>query len=152
MRRVMWSLAVLGLAASLFAADPFAGTWKLNVARSTIKSGPPPKSEISTFTAQDNGLKLAVNGVGADGKAFHVEYAATFDGKDYPLKGFTDADMIVINRVDAYTFYEQFKKAGKQVYSARLVVSKDGKTLTRTLNTKNAKGQDVTDTAVYKRQ
>jgi len=152
MKKAMVILAALGLAASLFAADPFVGTWKLNVAQSTIKSGPPPKSVISTFTAQENGLKLVANGVEADGKALHVEYAAKFDGKDYPLKGFTDADMIAINRIDAYTFYEQFKKASKQVYSARLVVSKDGKTLTRTLNTKNAKGQDVTDTAVYKRQ
>ena len=123
----------------------------MNIAQSKINSGPPPKSEVATFTAQENGLKLVVDVVQADGKPFHGEYAAKFDGKDYPLKGFTDADMIVINKIDAFTFYELFKKAGKEVYSARLVASKDGKTLTRISNTKNAKGQDVTDTSVYKK-
>ncbi len=151
MRKVMLFLTAFALAGSLWAADPFVGTWKLNLAQSKINSGPPPKSEVATFTAQENGLKLVVDVVQADGKPFHGEYAAKFDGKDYPLKGFTDADMIVINKIDAFTFYELFKKAGKEVYSARLVASKDGKTLTRISSTKNAKGQDVTDTSVYKK-
>ena len=152
MRKAMLMLAVFGLAGMLWAADPHVGTWKLNVAMSKINSSPPPKSEIATFTAQENGLKLVVDIVESDGKAVNVTYAAKFDGKDYSVSGITDADTIVIKRVDANTFSELFKKAGKEVGSASLVVSKDGKTLTRISKEKNAKGQEVTNTAVYDKQ
>ena len=152
MRKAMFFLAVLGLAGSLWAADPAVGTWKLNIAKSKINSGPAPKREIATFTAQDNGLKLVVDGIDGKGKAYHVAYTAKFDGKDQPVAGFTDADTIAINRIDAHTFYELFKKAGKEVVNARLAVSRDGKTLTRTTNEKNAKGQAVSDIEVYYKQ
>ena len=152
MRKAMLLLAVFGLIGTLWAADPFVGTWKLNVAKSKINPGPPPKSEIATFAAQENGLKLAVDIVEADGKAVKVSYTAKFDGKDYSVSGVTGADTISIKRVDANTFSELFKQAGKEVGSATLVVSKDGKTLTRTSKEKNAKGQEVTNTAVYDKQ
>jgi len=152
MRKAMLLLGVFGLVGALWAADPFAGTWKLNATKSQITSGPPPKTEIATFIAQENGLKLVVDGVGADGKAIHVGYAAKFDGKDYPLTGLADADTIAIKRIDANTFSELFKKAGKEVSSARLVSSKDGKTLTRTSKERNAKGEEVTNASVYEKQ
>jgi hypothetical protein len=146
------TLLALALVTVAMTAEPFAGAWKLNVVKSKINSSPPPKSEIATFTAQENGLKLVVDIVESDGKAVHVTYAAKFDGKDYSVSGMTDIDTIVIKRVDASTFSELFKKAGKEVGNASLVVSKDGKTLTRTSKEKNAKGQDVTNTAVYEKQ
>ena len=140
---------VVALAVIAPAADHHVGTWKLDLAKSKFNSGPAPKREIATFAAQENGLKLVVDGIDDKGKAYHVEYSARFDGKDYPVKGFTDADTIALNRIDAHAFYELFKKAGKGVESARLVVSNDGKTLTRTTDGKNAKGQAVSDIEVY---
>jgi len=47
-----------------------------------------------------------------------------------------------------YSFSELFKKAGKEVMSSRSVVSEDGKTMTRTVKQKDAKGQEVTDVYV----
>lgn len=149
---VMTAILVLALATVAMAADPHVGTWKLNPAKSKVNPGPPPKSEMATFTAQDNGLRLVADGMDGEGKAFHVAYAAKFDGKDYPLTGFTDADTVAIKRNDANTFSELIKKAGKEVMSARLVASKDGKTLTRTTKEKNAKGQDVNNTYIYDKQ
>ena len=147
------SALVLALAVIAIAADnSFVGTWKMNLSKSKINSGPAPKREIVTFTAQDNGLKLIVDGIDGKGKAYHVAYAAKFDGKDYPLTGLAEADTIAINRMDANTFYELFKKAGKEVLSARLVVSKVKETLTRTTEEKNAKGQAVSDIEVYDKQ
>jgi len=150
MRKAMLLLAVLGLAWTLWAAEPFAGTWKENVAKSHTST--PNKNQVVEFTAQENGLKLAADGIDADGKTFHVTYAAKFDGSDYPLTGFTGADTIAIKRIDANTFSELIKKAGEEVVSARLVVSKDGKTLTRTTKEKNAKGQNVSSTYVLEKQ
>lgn len=143
---------MLGLAGLGMAADRFVGTWNWNAAKSKINAGLPDKRGLSTFTAQDNGLKLVGDGVDGEGKAYHVAWAATFDGKDYPATGFTDVDTIAIKRIDTNTFSELFKKAGKEVFGASVAVSKDGKTLTRTVKVKSAKGQEVINTAVYDKQ
>jgi hypothetical protein len=39
MRYAKLAFALLGLAATLVAADPFAGTWKLNLDKSKYKTG-----------------------------------------------------------------------------------------------------------------
>ena len=147
---VMTAVLVLALATVAMAGDPFVGTWKENVAKSRAAS--PNKSQVVVFTAQENGLKLAADGVNADGTTFHVSWTAKFDAKDYPITGFTNADTIAITSINANTFSELFKEAGKKVVSARLIVSKDGKTLTRTTNGKNAKGEDVSNTYVFDKQ
>ena len=151
MRKAMLFLAVFGLAGLLFAADAFVGTWKQNVAKSKL-ANPPPNSQVLVFTAQENGLKLLADGENANGTTFHVEFTAKFDGKDYPLTGSSDGDTIAIEKIDANTFTERFKKAGKEVLNAHLVVSKDGKTLTRTINRKDATGKEVTNIAVFDKQ
>ena len=45
MRYAKLAFTVFGLAATLVAAEPFAGTWKLNSAKTKYKSGTPPKEE-----------------------------------------------------------------------------------------------------------
>jgi hypothetical protein len=143
---------ILALVTVAIAAEPYVGSWKLNVAKSKINSGPPNKSQIITFTAQENGLKLVAEGIDSKGKASHGEFAAKFDGKDYPFTGSTDIDTIAIKKIDANTWDEVFKKAGKQIESARIVVSKNGKTITHTEKGKDAQGQDYTDISVYDKQ
>jgi len=143
---------VLALAAIALAADPHVGTWKLNLAKSMINSGPPNKSEIDTFTAQDNGIKLVGDSVDADGKAGHSEFIAKFDGKDYAFTGDSDADTVSLKKIDANTWDEVLKKAGKEVGTGRNAVSKDGKTMTHTSKGKDAKGKDYTDISVYDKQ
>jgi hypothetical protein len=103
------SALLLALAVMAVAADnSFVGAWKMNLAKSKINSGPAPKREMVTFTAQDNGLKLVVDGIDSKGKAYHVAYAAKFDGKDYPLTGFKDADTIA-NDMAAIVFGEKYE-------------------------------------------
>ena len=150
MRKAMLLLAVFGLVGLVWAADPFVGTWKENVAKS--KATTPNKSQVAVFTAQENGLTLVADGVSADGTTFHVTWTAKFDGKDYPTTGFTNEDSVAIKKINANTFSELFKKAGKEVMSARLVVSKDGKTLTRTTKEKDAKGKEVRNIYIFEKQ
>jgi hypothetical protein len=143
---------ILALATLAMAAEPFAGTWKLNVAKSQYNSGRPDKSSTVTFAAQENGLKLVADGVDADGKTSHVTWNAKFDGKDYPVTGTEDVDTIAITRPDANSYSELFKKAGKEIASTRSVLSKDGKTITRTFKGKDAKGQEVVNIYIMEKQ
>jgi hypothetical protein len=134
----------LALATLVLAADPFAGTWKLNLAKSKLPAGQAPKSQIVKNESMDNGLKNIVDTVDANGKTTHSVCIFKFDGKDYPVTGDPNMDMCAFRRIDANTADYVCKKVGKEVLSGRVVVSNDGKTTTETAKVKDAKGQEVT--------
>jgi hypothetical protein len=147
-------ILMLALASAAMAADPFVGTWKLNVAKSKYSPGPPPKSATVKIEAQDNGLKIVANGVNAEGKPTHIETAFKYDGKDYPYTptGGPSDLTVAVKRIDANTQELTLKQGGKVMQTVREVVSKDGKTQTRTIKGKNAQGQEVSNTIVFDKQ
>jgi hypothetical protein len=134
------------------AADNQAGTWKLNVAKSKFSPGPAPKDGTLTIESQADGLKFTNQVTDAEGKTVHMELSPKYDGKDYPMTGNPDADMISLKKIDDYTIGTVHKKGGKSMLTVRGVVSKDGKTRTVTYKGTNAKGQKVNNTLVYDRQ
>ena len=73
--RSLGSIAlVLAMATAAMAAeDPYAGTWKLNVAKSRFAPGQVRKSEVNVIEIQGNLLKIVGDRVDADGKATHRE-------------------------------------------------------------------------------
>jgi len=140
-------ILTLTLATVALAADPFVGTWKLNVAKS--KSTDPslmPKSEITKNEGIDNGLKITIDGLDAWGKAYHIETSAKYDGKDYPVTGDPNMDYFAQKKIDPITIDEVGKKAGKEVWSGRSTVSKDGKMQTFRGKGMNSKGQEYSGT------
>jgi hypothetical protein len=151
MRKVLLVLVFCGFAASLWAADAFVGTWKMNMAKSKIASGA-LKSFTMKIEAFDNGLKWTSDFVGTDGKATNGMWSGKYDGKDYSSTGSADYDAIAAKKTNANAFDSVLKKGGKVVGSGQGVVSKDGKTLTLTSKLKNAQGQDTTDVLVFDKQ
>ena len=97
-------------------------------------------------------MKVTFDTVEAKGNSSRGEYTATYDGKDSPVKGVPEADVVSMKRIDASTTERTWKKAGKVTNTARRVVSKDGKTLTITSKGTNAQGQPVNDVEVYDKQ
>lgn len=138
---VITAILILALASVAMAADPFVGTWKLNVAKSN--ASPAPKGQTLKITAQNSGFKWAFDTVEADGTATNGVWAGKYDGKDYSLTGNSNFDTVATKRTDANTLDVVLKKGGKVVGTGRNVVSKDGKTLTMTGKLTNAQGQDV---------
>ncbi len=134
------------------AGDNWVGTWKLDSTKSTYSPGPAPKSQTVKWELTPKGIKFVGDGVAADGKATHSEYVSHFDGKDIPYTGNPDADMASPNKVDDNHYVNTWWKAGKATIVAKVAVSADGKTLTVTQAGTNAKGQAVSNTAVYTRQ
>ena len=148
--------AVIGLwitTATVSAADPFVGTWKLNLAKSKYSPGPPPKNLTITYAANGDGIKSTTEGVNSEGKPVATTYAATYDGKDTPVTG-TGApyDTIALKRIDSNTVELTTKKDGKVVSKGKRVVSKDGKVMTMTSKGTNAKGEPTNNVAVYDKQ
>jgi hypothetical protein len=145
-------VAVFALSVPAFAQDAWIGAWKVNLAKSKYSPGPPPKNATIKFEATQGGAKLTSDGVNADGKATHFEYVSKFDGKDVPFTGNPDADTASPRRIDANTIENIWKKAGKTTITSKVVVSKDGKTLTNTQTGKDGQGRTVNSTVVYDKQ
>ncbi len=129
-------------------ADPLSGTWELNVAASKFEPGPGPQSQKRIYESDGNTVKMVLDGVDSEGKPAHSEYAASYDGKDYPMTGNPNAETIALKRIDDLTAEATLKKGGSVFATSTRVISKDGKTMTITTTGKNAKG-DFKNTLVF---
>ncbi len=147
-------LVVLGFVTAVQAQAPkgLAGTWKLNVAKSTYSPGPAPKSMTIVYTPAGDTMKISVDLVPATGAAQKWEMAGAYDGKPHPVTGNPDADAIAMKRVDDMTGESTFTKAGKVMAVNTRVLSADGKTLTITSKGTTGDGKPRHDVAVYERQ
>lgn len=133
-------------------ADPANGTWELNVSKSKYSPGPPPKSETRTYEVTGDSLKYTSKGIDAEGKPTLVQINGNYDGKDYPMTGFPDADAISYKRISVSTLEFTQKRANKVVGTGTRTVSKDGKVMTVTYKGTNAKGQAVNYIQVYEKR
>ena len=134
------------------APDPLVGTWKLDVAKSTYKPGPAPKSTTVVISpAEGKALKIAVDAEMPDGP-MKWSYTNTRDGKETPVTGNPNYDAVKVTQVSLTEGTIQYMKGGKPSLTAKTSVSKDGKTLTVTTTGTNAAGQAVHNVAHYTKQ
>jgi hypothetical protein len=133
-------------------SDPAIGTWKLNVAQSKYVPGPAPKSNVITITAAGSDLHVVAKGEDATGKPTGIDYTATSDGKDSPVKGAPAYSTTSMKRIDANTTEQTRKKEGKMVQTATRKISADGKTMTVTTRGKDEAGRTLNTVAVYDKQ
>lgn len=134
------------------AADQQSGTWKMNAAKSKYSPGPATKSLTVVVESDESNYKIDATGTDGEGKPFHVQYSAKFDGKDYPATGIDSADAVSVKRIDANTVESVQKKDGKVLMTITSTVSKDGKTRTSTWRGKNAEGKEVHNVVVFDKQ
>jgi len=134
------------------AADVAAGTWKLNVVKSTFGSESPPKAETRTYTPTPKGMHIVIVTEHADGKKETNEVTLTYDGKTHPLAGNPNYDSASAKRVSANEIQADLIRQGKVVGALRRLVSDDGKTMTINVKTTKPDGTTETGLAVYDRQ
>ena len=159
MKRSLVVLAfVVGAAFSshLLAQDnPFAGTWKLNTAKSKFEPGPGPKSLTRTVVAQGSGAKYSFEGVGADGSSYAYSFSTNYDGKDSAITGAGapgGADTIALKRLSSRKVEGALKKDGKEIGKVAAEVSNDGKVSTVKAKGKTGDGQEFSTQTVYEKQ
>jgi len=147
-----FAIAVAATNVSSQSADLGMGTWKLNVEKSKFTPGPAPKSITTRFEAAGQGVKWSAERIGTDGTRTVSEYTASYDGKDYPLKGSSIYDAVALRRIDARTTERLNKKDGKVVNTERREVAKDGKSYVTTVKGKTAKGDTIDTRMVFEKQ
>jgi hypothetical protein len=123
----------------------------MNPAKSKFSPGPAPKSMTITYTLAGDMMKIVVDTVPATGTAQHWEMTAGYDGKDYPLTGYPDADAVSLKRIDDNAGESTFKKAGKVVTVNTRRLSADGKTLTIESKGTTADSKPRHDVQVFER-
>ena len=158
MRRMLLTWMLVIAAAAVIVAqspDPWIGTWRLNVAKSTYSpANLAPKSQTVTQTAlPGGGMRSVLEGVDAQGGMTRTDVTTMFDGKPSEVKGAPDANTTrVYRRIDARTYEYVQSVAGKLTTRVRTVVAADGKTRTITTTGTNPQGIIVKNVAFYEKQ
>ena len=138
---------------TVFGADNFTGTWKLNQQKSQYDPGPPPRSLTSHVEIMGDTANFTFDGYDSSGKAISpAEITIKLDGKDYPIEGDPARDTIAMKKIDDYTMEETNKKGGKVTTVTRTVYAKDGKSRTATTTGTTPDGQKVNNVAFFDRQ
>jgi len=151
-RTIALTMALCFLAAAAcLASDVNMGTWKLNEAKSKFPPGA-TKNQKVVYEAAGDQVKVALDGMTADGKSLHIEWTGKYDGKFYPLTGDAGVDERAYKQINAHTMEITSKKGGKIVSTSRIVVAADGKSRTVTSSGTNSKGAKVTTVAAYDKE
>ncbi len=135
------------------APQGLAGTWKVNLAKSTYSPGPAPKTQTSIWSAvPGGGWTSIVDGVDGAGKPTHTQQVTMFDGKAVELKGAPVPTTRAFSRIDdrGYQFVDRVN--GKVTTTTRVTIAADGKTRTNVATGTNADGKPVNNTVVWDRQ
>ncbi len=152
-KKLLVGLMVLGFTSAVFAADPFAGNWKLNAAQSKFVAGMEIKESNVVIAEQAANLSVTAKGINAAGPtavkySFPMKGGAVVYTEGAPASGATT----MLTRVDAHTIQSTSALSGKEVGTTHTVLSADGKTLTRVVKGLDAQGKAYTNTEVYTRQ
>jgi hypothetical protein len=151
MRKIVYVIAMLAVAMPLFAADPFVGTWKLDPAKSKYTAGSAPKDVTIVIEEQGDSYQIAATGTYADGSPISVKYTIPKAGgtgtvQEGPFDGVTS------KRVSARVRENTYTKNGRETVSRRVVVSRDGKTLTNTVKGTDPQGKPLAGFDIFNKQ
>lgn len=142
-------LLLLTLAATAFAANPFAGTWKFNAANSmSTGTGAPPKEEMLVIEEKGDQLKVALTGTAANGSPIANKFTVAATGgvasiQESPFNGIS-AKFVAPNIAEV-----SYMIGGKEVSMQHALVSGDGKTLWLITRGANSKGVAVESVSAF---
>jgi hypothetical protein len=150
-----FGILAVSKAASSGVSNPLLGTWKLNLAKSKFEGVPALKSQTRTYEDWGGGIVHArFEGIDADGKPTLTEFAARYDGRDYPrvVKGSQTAGTIALKRIDDLRSEFIYKEDGRVTITGTRTISADHKTSTVRYKGTNAQGAAVSATIVLDKQ
>jgi hypothetical protein len=151
MRKFLCLLTLLLSATPLFAAEPFAGTWTLNTAKTKYTTGTPPKNVTIVIEEQGPNLQVTATGTNSDGSPISVKFTVPISGVAGTVQQ-GDFNGITSKRVSANVRDNSYTKDGKEIRSRHFVISKDGKTMTSKVKGTSQNGSPVDGTDAYDKQ
>jgi hypothetical protein len=148
------ALSTVGSLAQTKSQDPWIGTWKGNLEKSTFSPGPKPTAPATVkIEKSGGGMRTTIDATDPQGKPTHTETVWMFDGKDNPVKGaLAPNTTAAYKRIDDRTFEVTTKVDGNPTITTRVAISADGKMMTATQTGKNVEGQSVKNVIVAEKQ
>ena len=150
-RNLLAVLAFLVLPACAADIPDLGGVWKLNVERSTWGRMAKPVSVI--LEINHNQLSLSYSGLVtyANEESREFGFAGAIDGNEYPMVRSFGSGKCLFRRISLTTVESVFHSDdGLYTETSRMVVSRDGRTMTRYMYLKSPEG-DRNWTEVYER-
>jgi len=132
MAKRFYPLSLFLLAGSLFAADPFVGTWKLSIAKSKL-TGPPPQPKELTLIIEAAGDQAAVTIKGSTVDGSPISVKETFPRTGGPVQFLEGgpppgiSSTLAKTKADSSTVDFTDTMDGKVIQTHHGVVSADGK-------------------------
>jgi hypothetical protein len=147
----MFAFALFAVAGTLYAADPFEGTWKLNPSKTKFTQGAAPKEETVVIARQGDDYLITLTGIDVSGKPISAKYSTPMNGGEGKiLDGPYDA--VSSKHIDSNTREVTYMKGGKVVRSTHGVIAKDGKSLRVTVKATDADGKPIAGTLTFDKQ
>jgi hypothetical protein len=129
-------------------SDPYLGIWEINLAKSSITRGGPPKFETVVNVAEPGGFRSMLSVVTDRGTSVEIHHY-NFDG-DFHQTEAADPRELSFKRIDRRTITSDTRRSGQITVTRRFEVSADGKTMTVTASGTTGGGQKYTnDTRIY---
>src|SRR5258708_800313 len=131
------------------ANDPFAGTWKLNVAKSKLQ---PPAPESDTVRIEVDGKDLTIEQEGIDDKGapFKLTVLGGFDESVCGIAGSAHADCVTSRRPSSRHILAEVRKSGAAI--AWLDAEVSGNNLRVNVSVVDAEGREIKSLAILQRE
>jgi hypothetical protein len=151
---VFATLVIMTVMASdllLAQGNPFVGTWKLNVAKST-DTGAFPKEETLTVQLVGDQRRVTIHGTATSGSPISFEYEVPDKGGAGKVLAGGPYDGVSGKWINDNTREVSYLKGGKEVLELRTIVSKDGNTMRLTVEGTDVQGKPFSGVAVFEKQ
>ena len=146
------ALLFLSVPLMIWAADPFVGTWKLNLSESHYTTGTPPKEQTVTTSESGDNQDTTVTFTPTEGSVISYHFMTPVKGGTGSVVQGAGFDAVTAKRINENTRELHFAQGAKEVRTARVTVSKDGKSMRTTLKGTDPQGKPVDATLVYDKQ
>ena len=156
-RKALFWCTLLAFGSTLFAADPFVGTWKLDLAHTTTTppnpTAPQPKQVMLTIKEQGEHRVVTIQGTNADGSPIRGGFTIPVTGGPGKVTdGNESYDGLTLKYVSPTTHELIYTKGDKAVATRHVVLSPDAKTMTTTYKGMDEQGSPTTRVEVWHRR
>lgn len=156
MRKTALFLLVLTCAWALTAQekkqqkDPWAGTWKLDLAKSKFHGSAPKEETIKIDVADATAVKFTVTGTTVDGKNFTETYSGKPDSPGPLMRDGQEIGKVTYHRISATKSSAEGQMGDGATFTEDITLAPNGKSFTIKAHVKSAQGE-YDQTAVFSR-
>jgi hypothetical protein len=156
-RKALSLLTLLAFSSTLWAADPFVGTWTLDLAHTSTTppnpTAPQPKHVTLTIKEQGDHRVVKIVGTNADGSPLRGGFTVPVMGGPGTVEVGSDAyDGLTLKYMNPTVHDLIYTKGDKAVATRHVVLSPDHKTMTTTYKGMDEQGSPTTRVEVWHRR